>query len=128
MARTGREPFLPATRFAGAHPGDYAVGSPKSRIAALLRAAHLDQVRPRMHIIFSGLDAEAQPSIGECPHPTQDGTIVAIVHLPVGWAREQWQQFLAQQPRQKQREWEAFFEDDKMQPAPLTSAAQGGPS
>ena len=118
---------LPATV---PHPADYPLGSLQSRAAVRAWLDELDQVRPRMYITFRGLGGPGeQPSIGECPQPKPDGTIVVLVHLRTGWTRQQWEQFLAQQPRQKQREWEAFLEDDKMQPAPLISAApKGGPS
>ncbi len=106
MDKRGERSFLAAT-VSGPRPGDFPLGSLQSRAAA--RAlADLDQARPREYIVFSGLDDE-QPAIGECPQPEPDGTVVVIVHTPDGWTRQQWELFLAQQPIEKQREWEAFL-------------------
>ena len=96
------------------NPASFPLRSLKSRAAARAWVNEVEQTRARMYIIFRGLGGPGeQPSIGECPQPKPDGTIVVIVHMPAGWTGEQWQQFLAQQPPQKQREWEAFLAREK---------------
>ncbi len=92
------------------HPADYPVGSLESRAAARARVDQFDRAQGVFRIIFCGLGSPTEePRIGRCPQPRPDGLVVEVVHVPVGWTQEQWEQFLAQQPIEKQREWEAFL-------------------
>ena len=67
------------------NPAEFPLGSLQSRAAPRAWVNEVEQTRARMSIPWFGLGPGEQPSIGECPHPTQDGTIVAIVHLPTGY-------------------------------------------
>jgi len=103
MARSEKPLPHPAT-VSLPRPGDFPVGSLESRAAARAVVEKSNNRLPDFQVVVwvpSELLLARAPEIG--------GKLPEIAALPQNWTEEQWNQFLAQEPREKLRLWREFF-------------------